>query len=365
MSEVIGKTPVVFGYSKTGVEILRDLWRAELDILLTTIANDRRNHEEIHRSAQHVSSDYHGRFLTELLQNANDQARLVSLKSSTVKILRTNRFVALSNEGQPFDARKVKGITSIFLSDKPPDLCIGNKGIGFKAVFEIAEEAEIHSAASGANLAQGCSIAFRIVREPLDDPELRAEFTRIAQALLDRSPDRVAALRLLRPDIEPMYQMLLEAGKAAWFKFPLPADHARLIAHLAGAGLGRAFLERCQTIVLLVVRRAPMCQPSSSIKSRAASSSLESGKRNPYAEASPTPEAISPNIDRSSGSHWWLVRRTLGAQARASGQGNACEKRWPFAISKVGVLSGSSSRNLVCRRPKLRHRHNLNLVASE
>ena len=121
-------------------------------------------------------------------------------------------------------------------------------------MFEIAEEAEIYSAANGRNLTEDCSLAFRIVREPLDDPELRTEFTWIAQELLDRNPDRAAALRALRPGVSPMDQMLQEAAKAAWFKFPLPADHARLIAHLADAGLGKAFLQQCQTMVLLPIR---------------------------------------------------------------------------------------------------------------
>ena len=58
-----------------GIGGLRVLWRKRLCVLLENLVQDQREHEEIHNVADHIGADYHGRFLIELIQNANDQSR--------------------------------------------------------------------------------------------------------------------------------------------------------------------------------------------------------------------------------------------------------------------------------------------------
>ena len=54
--------------------ILADLWRRRLDTIISGIANRDTYYLQIANAAEHISAEYHGRFLIELIQNANDQA---------------------------------------------------------------------------------------------------------------------------------------------------------------------------------------------------------------------------------------------------------------------------------------------------
>lgn len=239
---------------KTTIDLLVELWRNRLDSLITIVATGQRDHLEIHRSAQHVGADYHGRFLIELIQNANDQAILGGRTDTVIKVVRSDKLVVVTNEGEPFDAGKVADITSIFLSSKPADICIGNKGVGFKAVFEVAEGAEIYSAATGRTLTDDCTLAFKIDRHPLKNTQLQTRLRELIKSLLQDQPEREEALRNRRPDVDPTEQILSEAGKAAWFKFPLPAAREDLVTRLQELNLDESFLERCQTLVALPLR---------------------------------------------------------------------------------------------------------------
>src|SRR5437667_566070 len=110
-------------------DILTDLWRRRLDTLVSGIANGDPYYRQIANAAEHISAEHQGRFLIELIQNANDQAIRQGLTNSCVSITRTHHLIAVGNSGQPFDRAKVDNITSIFKSDKTADVCIGNKGI--------------------------------------------------------------------------------------------------------------------------------------------------------------------------------------------------------------------------------------------
>ena len=52
--------------------LLRDLWCRRLDTLISGIANKDTYYVQIANAAEHISAEYHGRFLIELLQNAED-----------------------------------------------------------------------------------------------------------------------------------------------------------------------------------------------------------------------------------------------------------------------------------------------------
>ena len=86
-------------------------------------------------------------FILELLQNADDNR--YSSDSPTVKIsLHKNRFELFNNE-DGFTAENLFAITysaaSTKLRDKTAATFIGEKGIGFKSVFSVADQVDIHS----------------------------------------------------------------------------------------------------------------------------------------------------------------------------------------------------------------------------
>lgn len=232
-------------------EILRDLWRRRLDTLISGIANGDPYYQQIANAAEHVSAEYQGRFLIELIQNANDQAVRHGLKDSSVTITRTETLIAVGNSGQPFDREKVDAVTSIFKSDKTADECIGNKGIGFKAVFQIASSAEVFSCAPDSNLAEGCAIAFRMVRRPFEDPLFFDEIRSLAAELLDRHPDRRTEIEERFPGDDAVNVTLREAQRAAWFTFPLPAAERHYQDRMAELGLDNETQSLTQTLIVL------------------------------------------------------------------------------------------------------------------
>jgi len=200
-------------------DILGDLWRRRLDTLVSGIANGDPYYRQIANAAEHITAEHHGRFLVELIQNANDQAVRQGLTNSRVSITRTEQLIAVGNSGQPFDKAKVDNITSIFKSDKSADVCIGNKGIGFKAVFQVADSAEIYSAASSGSLSDEPAIAFRMVRRPFEDPRFRAEILALTEKLLGH--DRRHAIEARFTTSDATEAVLREAEHVAGFTFPL------------------------------------------------------------------------------------------------------------------------------------------------
>jgi len=230
-------------------DILGDLWRRRLDTLIAGIANGDPYYLQIANAAEHISAEHQGRFLIELIQNANDQAIRQGLTNSCVSITRTHQLIAVGNSGQPFDQAKVDNITSIFKSDKTADVCIGNKGIGFKAVFQVADSAEIFSAEGGTDLSVACTIAFRMVRRPFEDSEFLAEIRILAKALLTRERRRAIETRFAHEDATDV--VLREAGRAAGFTFPLRLTAAHFQRRVEQLGLSPRALAATQTLIVL------------------------------------------------------------------------------------------------------------------
>jgi len=123
-------------------EYLRDL--EERAYLETTIANQ-----------------YRGRYLLELVQNAVDAMQRQTGQLPKNIILETDEpaeplsyrchiqlskeALYVANDGQPFEAADVRGLTAMGKSTKGEGRYIGHKGLGFRAVLEISHAPEIYS----------------------------------------------------------------------------------------------------------------------------------------------------------------------------------------------------------------------------
>ncbi|WP_439882172.1 sacsin N-terminal ATP-binding-like domain-containing protein [Pontibacter sp. MBLB2868] len=104
---------------------------------------------------EQVSSDYQGRVIYELLQNAFDKAE------SKILVLVKDSCLYIANDGQQFSYRSnydyrgnsttkrsdFQSLCSISTSTKNANDSIGNKGVGFKSVFAIAANgyADVHT----------------------------------------------------------------------------------------------------------------------------------------------------------------------------------------------------------------------------
>ena len=126
---------------------LRDLWRQRARLLASNVATEGREHREIAHAAALIRQDYHDRFLVELLQNANDQSLLGGARDSTVVVVRSEGLLAVSNGGQAVTARNLERLSSLADSDKT-GVWVGNKGVGFKAVYQVTDAPEVYSAAA-------------------------------------------------------------------------------------------------------------------------------------------------------------------------------------------------------------------------
>ena len=234
------------------LQVLSDLWRIRLDTMITAIANNEHHYKEIANAAEHISTEYYGRFLIELIQNANDQA-IRGETTGCVTIIRTKDIIAVGNVGEPFDKTKVNEITSIFLSNKSVSECVGNKGVGFKAVFQIADSAEIYSAKPFTSLEDGLNLGFQIVRHPFNCELFRQTLSSIVDELLDRQPDRYKAIEDRFNTTNVCEAVLKEAEEAAWFKFPLEANSEQFSDRLRQLGENASSISECQTIIILPV----------------------------------------------------------------------------------------------------------------
>lgn len=104
--------------------------------------------------AEHTAADYHGRFLIELVQNANDVHER-NRQDGQIEVLLVEdegEFGTLyvANFGKPFTYDNVVALSRIGMSSKPPGESIGNKGLGFRSVSHICDAPQIYSQAPGA-----------------------------------------------------------------------------------------------------------------------------------------------------------------------------------------------------------------------
>lgn len=112
-----------------------------------------------------IASDYHGRFLIELIQNAND-VHPDDRSDGAIEVvldLAEGAFGALyvANAGTPFLPKNVDALCDMGLSSKPPGESIGNKGLGFRSVHHVTDVPHIYSRASEGPAEQFDGFCFR------------------------------------------------------------------------------------------------------------------------------------------------------------------------------------------------------------
>jgi len=153
---------------------------------MANLAEDTREHEELHNLSREVTLDYHGRFLIELIQNAVDA--LPEGKPGRLHLILTPTLLAVLNQGQPFSPEGLEAITSMALSPKRADESIGNKGIGFKSVFEVSDAPELYSVATSTrSLAQLPATRWRLSLKPLEQPHIVAYTEQLISTLLAKT----------------------------------------------------------------------------------------------------------------------------------------------------------------------------------
>ncbi|SDF36625.1 protein of unknown function [Myxococcus virescens] len=237
---------------------LRELWRQRAHLLASNVATHGREHREIAHAAALIRQDYHDRFLVELLQNANDQALRGEVHDSTVVVVRSERLLAVSNGGQVLTPQNLERISSLADSDKT-GMLVGNKGVGFKAVYQVTGAPEFYSAAeaeaSGASgdVFTDFGIGIALEQEPFQqqalvaavEDDIRTFFTEnagLARSLAERGFE------------EPMDAVRPELARVAGFKFPLARTRDALLERLAELRIPEPAQRLIRTLVVLPLR---------------------------------------------------------------------------------------------------------------
>ena len=166
------------------------------------------------------------RFLIELIQNAEDPSRQTNYKysgkrSTRLIIVRTKTAVAVLNQGIPFTDQDIKAITSLGLSTKNPETSLGNKGVGFKAVFQVTDRPEIYSSPkSGGDLWSENANRFCMQKQPFADAVFMKSIKKIVEEEMSCDPVRAKELRKHAGSKKTNDYLVEELQRAAPFKFP-------------------------------------------------------------------------------------------------------------------------------------------------
>lgn len=113
------------------------------------LKNGTQNYRTIASLDAQIAQAYRGRCILELLQNAHDaleQAASDDLRQVSFVLKTVPRPVLLiGNTGVPFRTDDFAGLCQLGQSPKDPNQSVGNKGLGFRSVLEVAASPEIWS----------------------------------------------------------------------------------------------------------------------------------------------------------------------------------------------------------------------------
>lgn len=135
--------------------------------------------EDVSQESQ-VASDYRGRLVYELLQNADDAMADASTTSDRVSFLVTDDELWIANTGRALTDGDVLGLCGLGASSKVDAAgnrraSIGHKGLGFKSVLEVTDEPSVFSRTTSFTLgARNARPLVRSLWNELSVPEPRA-----------------------------------------------------------------------------------------------------------------------------------------------------------------------------------------------
>jgi len=178
------------------------------------------------RSERNIAESEQGRYILELLQNADD-AQLPESSTDSIKtgerkavFLVTDKYLYCANGGYPLSRDGLNSICRAFLSPKRRDTpVIGFKGVGFKSVLALTEQPEIYWRNGAVFFSRQQTFDFLKTKAP--------------DAVSNLTPDEVPILRC--PHImdfnsavesDPILKRLLN-DSATVFRFPFANELAR------------------------------------------------------------------------------------------------------------------------------------------
>ncbi|MFD1145512.1 sacsin N-terminal ATP-binding-like domain-containing protein [Saccharothrix hoggarensis] len=187
---------------------------------------------ELKETAESVlAADYDGRTVVELLQNghdAHDPARFDGrLEFFLDETEGEHGVLYAANGGNPLNADNFDSMCLIALSTKQPNEGIGNKGVGFKSVLQLADCPEVFSSLSeGSGRFDG--FRFRFGR-PSDFDELAARSGEDRLGLADELRKNVSALKVTVPlaDTPEVVDDFARRGFSTVIRLPLRSSAAR------------------------------------------------------------------------------------------------------------------------------------------
>ena len=246
-----------------GLFSIESLWRVQISSIRDQILAGAKDYLEVANLAEHIGADYHGRFLIELIQNAEDPSRQINFTSAgqcstRLIIVRTKTAVAVLNQGTPFTNKDIKAITSLGLSTKNPETSLGNKGVGFKAVFQVTERPEIYSRPnSSGDLWAKNATRFCMQKQPFADAFFMEHIKQIVEEEVSRDPVRAKELRKCTGSKNTNEYLVKELQRAAPFKFPKPLSLRDQEFWIQELGLPHETVRKMSTMVVLPLLNLP------------------------------------------------------------------------------------------------------------
>lgn len=195
----------------SGKPLLDEILDGQIGRLERALPKDRedtlRDWVDLAEAESAVKERYRGRYLFELIQNANDaivDAQLGRVALSTdyhlVRLELTDRSLLVANYGKPFDQNNVRALCRLHNTTKIPSKQIGHKGIGFKSVLEVCQCPEVYSGifAFGFDRDRFSDDVKKVMRSDWDPslslPILKAPYPRYITKLPKQDRERIEAL---------------------------------------------------------------------------------------------------------------------------------------------------------------------------
>ena len=156
----------------------------EVRTFIDELKNGTRKYRTIASLGGQIAEAYRGRCVLELLQNAHDALPEIPDDDPgliTFSLVTTPDPVLLvANSGRAFERKDFKGLCRLGQSPKDPNKSVGNKGLGFRSVLEVASSPEIWSTVTTEGEAE---FVFRF------DPAICEEVAAAIAALNERGLD--------------------------------------------------------------------------------------------------------------------------------------------------------------------------------